>query len=174
MASSLDRAVWLLSHRTDLWEQIGNEARELLMSQPAPHGEFFTWLDRLIHDLGTLSRGALLEELANASAPEALLQLCSRVGEFHEVAIGDETRRGIDVIVDRLRLGAVQRELDLLASSAELSEAARTRHRELLERQRYLKELVWPQPKPGVELRGQLPASVLNSGFDEKRSTDDN
>ncbi|MGH8796253.1 MAG: DNA primase, partial [Caldimonas sp.] len=36
MASSLDRAVWLLSHRTDLWEQLGNETHALLTQQPAP------------------------------------------------------------------------------------------------------------------------------------------
>mgnify|MGYP001548822163 FL=1 len=140
MASSLDRAVWLLSHRTDLWEQLGNETHALFTQQPEPHGEFFAWLDRLVHDQGALSRTALLAELAGAGAPSALALLSDRVSEFHDMPVGDEARDEIEVIVDRLRLRAVQSELELLASSEGLSEAARTRQRELLGRQFQLKD----------------------------------
>ena len=140
MASSLDRAVWLLSHRTDLWEQLGNETHALLTQQPAPHGEFFSWLDRLVHDQGALSRPALQAELAGAGAPSALALLSDRVSGFHDMPVGDEARDEIEVIVDRLRLRAVQSELELLASSEGLSDAARSRQRELLGRQFQLKD----------------------------------
>ena len=140
MASSLDRAVGLLSHRTDLWETLGTEAHTLLTEQPSPHGDFFCWLDRLVHDQGAVGRPALLAELGRDDAPPALAQLAAKVGRFHEMPAGDEARAELDVIVDRLRLLAVQGELDLLATSTGLSDSARTRQRALLERQRDLKD----------------------------------
>ncbi|HEX7436122.1 MAG TPA: DNA primase [Caldimonas sp.] len=140
MATSLDRAVWLMIHRADLWDQLGHEAHALLTEQPPPHGAFFSWLDRLIHDQGALAPAALMAELHAETAPPALSQLYTRVGAFHDMPVGDEARTEIDVIVDRLRLGAAQSELELLAGSQGLSEAAKARQRELIERQRQLKD----------------------------------
>ena len=140
MASSLDRAVWLLAHRADLWLWLGAEAHDLLMTQPSPHGEFFSWLDRTVQEHGPLSRPALVEELGRGADPEALLRLHQRVDQFHEVPVGDEAKLEMDVIVDRLRLRSTQGELELLAGTGGLSDAARARQRELLERQRQLKE----------------------------------
>ena len=140
MASSLDRAVGVLSHRTDLWEALGAEAHTLLTQQPSPHGAFFAWLDRLVHDQGAVSRPALLAELGRDDAPPELAQLAAKVGRFHEMPAGDEARAELDVIIDRLRLLAVQGELELLATSTGLSDSARTRQRALLERQRDLKD----------------------------------
>jgi DNA primase len=140
MASSLDRAVSLLSHRAELWDQLGTEAHDLLTAQPSPHGEFFVWLDRLVHEQGALARPALVEELGRAAGSESLVRLQQRVDAFHDVPIGDEARIEIEVIVDRLRLLSAQGELEVLAGTGGLSEAARARQRELLERQRQLKE----------------------------------
>ncbi len=148
MASSLDRAVWLLGNRSDLWDLMGGEAHALLIGQPAPHGAFFSWLDRLIHDQGSVSRAALLVELGREDAPAGLAALAARVGDFHEMPAGDEARAEMEIIVDRLRLLAVQGELDLLASSEGLSDAARTRQRALLDRQRELKEKLARPPVP--------------------------
>ena len=140
MATPLDRAVWMLCHRTDVWEQLGAETQALLTVQPAPHGSFFTWLDRLIHDQGTVSRDALVAELEKDGTSAELLHLSAKVGEFHEMPIGDEIRLEIERIVDGLRLLAIQSELQLLASSAAGSDAAKARQRELLERQSSLKK----------------------------------
>jgi DNA primase len=140
MASTLDRAVWLLSHRSDLWEALGPQTHALLIEQPAPHGAFFSWLDRLVHDQGPLSRAALLAELGRDDAAPGLGALAGRVGDFHDMPAGEGARAEIDVIVDRMRLLAVQGELDLLATSEGLSDTARTRQRALLERQRDLKD----------------------------------
>ena len=140
MASSLDRAVWLLSHRTDLWEQLGNDAHILLTGQPAPYGEFFSWLDRLIHDQGALSQAALVAEMAGEAVPSALAMLHGRVREFHDMPVGNQAGQEVEVIVDRLRLGAVQSELELLAGSEGLSDAAKARQRELLGQQGRLKD----------------------------------
>jgi DNA primase len=140
MATSLDRAVWLLIQRTDAWERLGHEAHELLTAQAPPHGRFFTWLDRLIHDQGPLAPAALAAALdADGSAAE-LQQLHDRVRGFHDVPADDGVQAELEVIIDRLRLQATQAELELLAGTEGLSEAARARQRELIGRQRALKE----------------------------------
>ncbi|MEP7058327.1 MAG: DNA primase [Caldimonas sp.] len=139
MATSLDRAVWLLIHRTDVWEQLGHDVHSLLTEQPSPHGDFFSWLDRLIHDQGAVAASALTAELDAGAAPSALAQLHARVSGFHDMPVGDEARAEIEVIIDRLRLQAAQSELELLAGSERQSDAAKARQRELLERQRDLK-----------------------------------
>ncbi|WP_298824803.1 DNA primase [uncultured Piscinibacter sp.] len=139
MASSLDRAVWLLIQRSDLWEQLDHEAHDLLSSQDAPYGSFFAWLDRLVHDQGALSARALADELAAPEQNDEFRALARRVAQFHELPVGDEARHELGVIVDRLRLQAVQVELELLVGTDGLSDAARARHAELLEQQRQIK-----------------------------------
>jgi DNA primase len=139
MASSLDRAVRLLLQRADLWEQLDHEAHELLTGQDAPYGAFFAWLDRLIHDQGALASSAINAELAGPDVPAEFRTLAQRVAQFHDLPVGDEIRHEIGVIVDRLRLQAAQLELELLAGSEGLSDAARTRQRELIELQRDIK-----------------------------------
>ena len=140
MANSLDRAVWLLSHRTDLWEQLDADAHALLVDQDAPYGEFFAWLDRRVAESGPISREALLIELSQDASPAGLMGLCTRVAQFHDVPVGDETRTELEVVVDRLRLRVAQAELEMLAGSTAVSATGRERQRELLERQRVLKE----------------------------------
>jgi DNA primase len=139
MATSLDRAVWLAIQRSDLWERMGHEAHELLTAQASPHGPFFGWLDRLIHDQGALSASALGAALEVEAPAGDLQQLHARVRGFHDVPVGEGVQAELEVILDRLRLQSIQDELELLAGTEGLSEAARTRQRELLARQRVLK-----------------------------------
>ncbi len=149
MASSLDRAVWLLLQRADLWERLDHEAHELLTAQDAPYGAFFAWLDRLVHDQGAMAARAMCDELAAPHQPPEFHALAQRLAQFHEFSVGDEARHELAVIVDRLRLQAVQAELELLAGSDGLSEAARARHGELLEQQRQIKaRLAQPMAVP--------------------------
>ena len=140
MASRLDRAVWMLLHRADLWEQLGDDAHELLTEQAAPYGDFFSWLDRLLHDHGALAPAALLEEMSSATAPEPLQPLAARVRLFHEVEVGDEALGELGAILDGLRLQAITEELSLLAETQGLSEAAGQRQRALYVQQSELKK----------------------------------
>jgi DNA primase len=149
MATSLDRAVWLAIQRTDLWERLGHEAHELLTAQASPHGAFFAWLDRLIHDQGPLAASALAAVLQADKSAAELQQLHARVRGFHDVPVGDGVQAELEIIVDRLRLQATQDELELLAGTEGLSEAARTRQRELLGHQRLLKERLARPAGPG-------------------------
>jgi DNA primase len=88
---------------------------------------------------GTLAPPALFAEMLSPSAPEGFAALAQRVRQFHDLSVGDEARHEIGVVIDRLRLDAVQNELELLAGTEGLSETARTRQRGLLDRQRQLK-----------------------------------
>ena len=140
MASRLDRAVWMLIHRADIWEQLGHDAHDLLTEQAAPYGEFFSWLDRLLHDHGNLAPAALLEEMVAPDAPDAIRSLAQRVRQFHEVAVGDEAPLEIAAVLDNLRLQAITDELALLAETQGLSDAAAQRQKALYGQQAELKK----------------------------------
>ena len=140
MASSLDRAVWMLIQRSELWERLGPEAHDLLTEQPAPFADFFAWLDRLIHDQGSLAAPALMEAMTAASAPEALSSLATRVRQFHAMPMGADAEQELAVILDRLRLQAISSELEMLSESEGLSDTARQRQRELYQAQAELKK----------------------------------
>ena len=140
MASSLDRAVSLLIQRADLWEQLDHEVHDRLTGQPAPHGPFFAWLDRLVHDQGAPTPAALLAELDASGPDDEFRALAQRVRQFHDLASGDEARLELDVIVDRLRLDAVQDELERLTASGQWSDEVRARLKVLHEQQAALKQ----------------------------------
>jgi DNA primase len=140
MASRLDRAVWTLLHRADLWDQLGHDAHDLLTEQAAPYGDFFAWLDRMLHDQGTLAPAALLEEMSAGTAPEPLPPLAARVRQFHAVEVGDAALGELGAILDGLRLQAISDELALLAETQGLSEAAGLRQRALYGQQAELKK----------------------------------
>ncbi|MBS0448282.1 MAG: DNA primase [Proteobacteria bacterium] len=147
MASSLDRAVWMLVQRSELWERLGHDAHDLLSDQPPPYGDFFAWLDRIVHDQGTLAAGALLDEMSDAAAPEAFGALAARVRQFHDMPVGDEAHVEMGVILDRLRLQLVGGELELmLESGGAQSDEARTRQRELYRQQAELKKRLATAP----------------------------
>ena len=143
MATTLDRAVWLLLQRSDLWEPLGHEAHALLTAQADPHGTFFAWLDRLIHDQGPLAPAALLEAL-RASGDPALAELDARVGVLHAMPAGEAVRSELDTVLAQLRSQGIKDELERIAASGDLSPAAKARHRELLELLRQLKDRPTP------------------------------
>ncbi len=140
MASRLDRAVWLLLHRSELWEQLGHDAQHLLAEQPPPYADFFTWLERLLYDLGALAFPALIGEMASDRAPDAMQSLAARMRQFHEIEVGDEALTELTAILDGLRLQAITDELTLLAETQGLSEAAGARQKALYAQQSELKK----------------------------------
>lgn len=141
MASSLDRAVWMLIQRAELWQQLGPEAHDLLTEQASPHGEFFAWLDRLVLEQGSLAAPALLKEMDADEVPEVFHALATRVRTFHDVALGDEAHHELGVILDRLRLDLIRSELNLLSESdpKSLSDASQQRLRALYDQLSHLK-----------------------------------
>jgi DNA primase len=118
-ASSLDRAVALLVARSDLWERLDAQAHELLSQLQSPHGDFFCWLERRIHDEGALSPQTLLAEMRSAGPDEpALPRLAEQLAGLHEMPTGETSVAELEVIVGRVRLDALERELEAMTSLA--------------------------------------------------------
>ncbi|MES2088761.1 MAG: DNA primase [Pseudomonadota bacterium] len=160
-ARPLDRIVWLLVTRSDLWEHLPQNAHDLLCEQPAIYGDFFRWLDRLVHDQGALSSPALIERMRHASLgdephheiPSDLIDdpgfsaLADRITNFLDVATGNESLEDLLALVKPLELQALNDELELLTQSGELSEAAEARKMDLI-RQSFVLKLEISKVRP--------------------------
>src|SRR5688500_17875671 len=62
-ATLLDRALWLLVQRSDLWAALDGDGHDILAGQAAPYDRFFGCIERNFHDHGPLGAAALLGEL---------------------------------------------------------------------------------------------------------------
>lgn len=131
-ATLLDRAVWLLLQRCDLWEQIDAEAHERLASQPAPYGAFFALLERCLHDHGTLGRSGLIDSLREASAHETgLSSLLARSAALHDLDQQVDALEDLRTLMLRLQLEEVKDERRQLAEAGHLAGDTLARYREL-------------------------------------------
>lgn len=144
-ARPLERAAWLLLHRSDLWEHLPPDAHDLLCDQPMPLGALFSWLDRLVADEGPLGAPEMLSRLQapsgdpNAVGDEGLAQLAQRLAGFHDVTLAQESIDGLMSLIQPLQLQALNDELELLLQSGELSEQAEQRKFDLLRQTNALK-----------------------------------
>ncbi|HSV70456.1 MAG TPA: DNA primase [Methylibium sp.] len=122
--SSLDRGAWLLVQRCDLWDRLDAAAHELLCEVLDPHGAFFRWLDRRFHDEGPLSPQTLLDEMRAGGAALGLAALAERLGALHDVSTGEHAEVELRVIADRVRLDALDRDLESLSAAASMTPEA--------------------------------------------------
>jgi DNA primase len=139
IANLLDRALWLLLHRSELWATLDTQAHDLLAGRSGAYGMVFAALERCMLDHGAMAPAALLEHLRNGEPDEARDALLARVTALHEPDDDSDLARDLARIVDRLRLRAIEDELELLFESGELSDEARSRERDLRTQQRELK-----------------------------------
>ncbi len=139
-ASLLDRTAWLLARHAGVWLDLSAEAHDFLSAQPAPYSQFFAALERTLHEHGTITMAALLDELRNSAASAAdsddpdqdgLRPLLDRLAGFHEVEDDDAPLALVEAVLRRLRQRAVKDELDWLMESGELSDEAITRRNAL-------------------------------------------
>ncbi|HEX6364158.1 MAG TPA: DNA primase, partial [Albitalea sp.] len=147
MASRLDRALWLLLQRSDLWLSLDGESHDLLASQPAPYDELFGALERCVHEHGPMAPAALRDELhrhAGAPGAEAVL---ARVTQLHDPDPQADLARELAIVLDQLRLQAVEEELKLLFESGTLSPEAEQRGKELVAARARLKGLLARVPE---------------------------
>jgi DNA primase len=138
-ATALDRAAWLLLLRSDVVEHITGEEHELLADQPDPHGRFFAWMERTVHEHGPMAMPALLEHLAADAQAVAETELARRLAGLHDMDPAIDPAQEWRAAMRTLQLQAVNDELTLLIESGELSEAALVRRRELVDRRTLLK-----------------------------------
>jgi len=142
-ANLLDRAVWLLLQRSELWAALDGESHDLLAAQAAPYDLFFGCIERSVLEHGPLAASALLDELRsqaqaqdNSGGPAVL----ARIAAFHDPSAETDIAAELALLLDRLRLQAVEEELKLLFESGSAqSPDAQSRGRELLAMQAQLK-----------------------------------
>ena len=129
-ANLLDRALWLLLHRCDLWSTLDGQAHDLLAGQAAPYDTLFGGFERVLLDHGTLSGPALLQELRTLAGPGSGRDALARLSELHEPDHKMDFARELRLVLDRLRLQMVEDELALLFESSPLSseDGQRARH----------------------------------------------
>ncbi|MCG3189285.1 MAG: hypothetical protein LKCHEGNO_01589 [Burkholderiaceae bacterium] len=128
----LDRAVWLLLQRCDLWEQVDAETHERLASQPAPYGAFFALLERCLHEHGALGRSGLVDWVRQESAHDpGLSSLLERSALLHDLDQHVDALEDLRTLMLRLQLEEVKDERRQLAEAGDLAGDALARYREL-------------------------------------------
>lgn len=126
-ATLLDRAAWMLLNRSELWERLSAPLHDLLGGQPPPYGDLFRWLDRTVHDHGTLARAALTEQLEQDAEAAALGPLVSRLAALHDVPDDADPMTELEITLYRLQQEAIKAEREALFANGELSEAIKAR-----------------------------------------------
>lgn len=131
-ANLLDRALWLLIQRSDLWTALDGPAHDLLAAQAAPYQALFGNLERCIHEHGSMASAALSTELTTQSGDSIdALAVLERVAAFHSADSGIDSGRELALVLDGLRLRGVRDELDLMVEHGLVSPDAHVRFRHL-------------------------------------------
>jgi DNA primase len=138
-ANLLDRALWLLTQRSDLWLALDGESHDLLAQQSAPYDAFFNCLERQVHDHGPMAAQALMPELRAQATDLDAVPVIERVATFHDPDPQADLSAELSILLERLRLQAVEDELKLLFDSGSLSPDAQLRGKELMATQARLK-----------------------------------
>jgi DNA primase len=135
----LDRALWLMVSRSEMWHDIDGAAHDLLAEQPAPYGAAFAWLERHLSEHGAETAEALLQQLPADELGAQGPALVRRISLLHENDAAIDLRRELAIVLGRLRLQALDEELKLLYESGDLSDDATERARALSHRRADLK-----------------------------------
>ncbi len=149
-ANLLDRALWLLVQRSEMWLALDGDSHDLLAGQAPPYGALFGLLERTLHDHGSLAGEALLAELQAQAEPLGATAVVASVKEFLPPDPDADLARDLAIVLERLRLQAVEDELKLLFDSGTLSALAQQRGKELHEERRRLKALSTKPPEPSA------------------------
>jgi DNA primase len=138
-ARQLDRALWLLVQRSDLWGALDGHAHDLLAGRPSPYDAFFACLERSFHEHGPLGREALLAELRPTAEDLGALPVLGRVAQLHDPEQDTDLARELAIVLDWLRLDDLNDDLQVIVESGELSAEMLGRFRELDARRAHLK-----------------------------------
>ena len=132
-ASLLDRAIWLLLHKCDMWSALDGEAHDELAAKAAPYDLFFGCIERSLHEHGPLAPAALLEELRGVAQQHAQgAAVIDRIAQFHDPEPQADLAQELRLVLDRLRLKDLEDELELLFQSGTLSPDAQQRSLQLM------------------------------------------
>jgi len=128
-ATLLDRLAWLLARHAELWLALPAETQHFLFDRPAPYGRFLHALERLVHEHGTITLGALLDELrqeetraaeqGDAIADDAppLRPLLDRIAGF-DALDPDPPTTDLDAVVRELEIAELEAQAQQLVQAA--------------------------------------------------------
>jgi DNA primase len=145
-ASLLDRALWLLVQRSELWMSLDGESHDLLAGQAAPYDAFFGCLEREVLEHGPLASAALLPTLRIQAEALDAAPVIDRIAGFHDPDPQADLASELAILLNRLTLQAVEDELKLLFESGALSPDAQHRGKELIAAQARLKAHIAKSP----------------------------
>ena len=134
----LDRALWILVHDPQSWDEFDANEQLLLAEQAAPYGAAFATLERVLHDEGPQTRSVLLEALQRLELPGATA-LSERVAALVPPLEDVDLRGQARIVLDRLRLKAIDDELEAMFDCGTLSEDALRRSGMLAQQRAALK-----------------------------------
>jgi DNA primase len=138
-ASLLDRALWLLVNRTGMWDDIGPDAQTFLCEQPPPHGPAAARIERQVHDDGPLDRQRMLELLRDPELGPQAQAFADRLDHLLAPEPDTDFGREFALVLNRLRLAAVEEELKSLFEAGTPSPDALQRSQQLRQVQIQLK-----------------------------------
>ena len=139
-ANLLDRALWLVLQRSELWASLDGESHDLLAGQPAPYDIFFACVDRAVMEHGPPSPAALMQELRTTAEREGDdSRVLARIAQFHDPEAQTDIAVELAKTLDGLRLQAVGEELQLIFESGVQSPDAQNRCKQLMETRSRLK-----------------------------------
>ncbi len=149
-ANQLDRALWLLLHRAEMWWELDGHCHDLLADRVAPYAALFGGFERCLHEHGPLASAALRNELTHAvQDDEPAKATLERIAQFHEPEAHTDLRQQLDLILDHLRLRDVDVELEQLFESGLMSPDIQARSAELMRSRARLKaSLTLATPSP--------------------------
>jgi hypothetical protein len=131
-ANLLDRAIWLLLERSELWASLDGESHDVLAEQAAPYDLFFSCIERSLHEHGPLAPAALLDELRRQAETVAGGDaVITRIAELRASDPNVDFAREMSLVLDGLRLRAVRDELDLMVESGLVSPDSYQRFKQL-------------------------------------------
>ena len=139
-ANLLDRALWLVLQRSELWASLDGESHDLLAGQPAPYDIFFACVDRAVMEHGPPSPAALMQELRTTAEREGDdSRVLARIAQFHDPEAQTDIAVELAKTLDGLHLQAVGEELQLIFESGVQSPDAQNRCKQLMETRSRLK-----------------------------------
>ena len=139
-ANQLDRALWLLLNRAEMWWELDGHSHDLLADRVAPYAALFGGFERCLHDQGPLAPASLLTELTRLMQDdEHARATLERIALFHEPEAHTDLRQQLDLILDHLRLKDVDVELEQLFESGLMSPDIQARSADLMQSRARLK-----------------------------------
>jgi DNA primase len=132
-ANLLDRAIWLLLHKCDMWSALDGEAHDELAAKAPPYDLFFGCIERSLLEHGPLAPPALLDELRIVAQQHAQgSAVIDRIAQFHDPEPHADLAQELRLVLERLRLKDLEEELELLFQSGTLSPDAQARSLQLM------------------------------------------